>query len=137
MLTFVESRWPFLSILLLLILLAMLSFMPSIAGAFSIIMLVLSIGMATVFIVRRQLQAYRAGKIDHISMIRNIVVEVIGLLLTIVLAALIVRSAAERMNLSSGWTGIAIAIALSILIGLVIGWLVKVTWGRLAIAKGE
>ncbi len=124
-------------ILLLFILLAVIFFMPSVAAALSIAALILSFVMAILFIVRRQLQAYRAKNVSRAGMFRNIVVEIIGLLLTIMLAALIVRSVAETMNLSSGWTAIAIAIALSILIGMVIGWLVKVTWGRLAAVKGE
>ncbi len=132
MIQILEKSWRFISILLVLVLVSALSFMPSNAGAFSIIMLVLSIGMATVFIVRRQLQAYHAGEINRAGLIRNIVVEIIGLLLTIMLAALIVRSVAETMNPSSDWMGTIIAVALSILIGMVIGWLVKVTWGRLA-----
>jgi hypothetical protein len=58
-------------------------------------------------------------------------------LLTITLAFLIVASLIETMNLSSGLWEMGIAIALSLLIGLVIGWLVKVTWGRLTISKSD
>ena len=65
-------------------------------------------------------------------MLRNIAVEIFGLLFTISLAFLIVVRLIEMMNPSSGLWEVGIAIALSLLIGLVIGWLVKVTWGRLA-----
>ncbi len=65
-------------------------------------------------------------------MVRNIFVEVVGLLLTIVLAFFIVGRLIEMLNPSSGLWEMGIAIILSVLIGLVIGWLVKVAWGRLA-----
>ena len=65
-------------------------------------------------------------------MLRNIAVEIFGLLFTIALAFFIVRRVIEVMNPSSGLWEMGIAIALSLLIGLVIGWLIRVTWGRLA-----
>jgi len=127
-----ESHWLFISISLLLILLAVLFFMPSISGTISVATLLVSLGMAIVFIVRRQLKSYRSGKTNRAGMLRNITVEIFGLLLTIALAFLIVVHVIGIMNLSSGLWEMGIAIALSLLIGLVIGWLVKVTWGRLA-----
>jgi hypothetical protein len=127
-----ESHWLFISLLLLLILLAVLIFMPSMSGAFSIAALLVSLSMAIAFIIRRQMKSYRSGKTDRAGMLRNIFVEIFGLLFTIALAFLIVASLIETMNLSSGLWETGIAIALSLLIGLVIGWLIKVTWGRLA-----
>jgi len=115
-----------------LILLAVLIFMPRISGAFSIAVLLISLGLAIVFIVRRQLKSYRSGKTNRAGMLRNITVEIFGLLLTIALAFLIVVRVIRMMNLSSGLWEMGIAIFLSLLIGLVIGWLVKVTWGRFA-----
>jgi hypothetical protein len=127
-----EKHWLFISIPLLLILLAILIFVPSMSGAFSVAALLVSLGMAIVFIVRRQLKSYRSGKINRAGMLRNIIVEIFGLLLTIALAFFVVRRLIELVNPSSGLWEMGIAIALSLLIGLVIGWLVKVTWGRLA-----
>ena len=102
------------------------------SGAFSVAALLVSLGMAIVFIVRRLLKSYRSGKINRAGMLRNIIVEIFGLLLTIALAFFVVRRLIELVNPSSGLWEMGIAIALSLLIGLVIGWLVKVTWGRLA-----
>ena len=132
MIAFFESRWIIISISLLLILLAVPFFMPSMLGTISVATLLVSLGMAIVFIVRRQLKSYRSGKINRAGMLRNIIVEIFGLLLTITLAFLIVGRLIETMNLSSGLWEMGIAIALSLLIGLIIGWLVKVTWGKLA-----
>ena len=127
-----EKYWLFITIPLLLILLAVLIFIPSMSGTISVAVLLISLGTAIVFIVRRQLKSYRSGKINRAGVLRNIFIEVVGLLLTIALAFLIVGRLIETMNLSSGLWEIGIAIFLSLLIGLVIGWLVKVTWGKLA-----
>jgi hypothetical protein len=137
MFTFLESRWTLISILLLLALLVALLAAPSMAGTLTITALLVSLGMAIVVIVRRQLKSYRSGKINLAEMLRNIFVEIFGLLFTIALAFSIVRRLIEIMNLSSGLWEMGIAIALSLLIGLVIGWLVKVTWGRLTISKSD
>ena len=132
MIAFFESRWIIISISLLLILLAVPFFMPSMLGTISVATLLVSLGMAIVFIVRRQLKSYRSGKTNRAGMLRNITVEIFGLLLTIALAFLIVVHVIGIMNLSSGLWEMGIAIALSLLIGLIVGWLVRVTWGRLA-----
>jgi len=78
-----EKYWPFISILLLLILLAILIFMPSMSGTISVAALLVSLGMAIVFIVRRQLNNYRSGKTNRAGMLREIAVEIFGLLITI------------------------------------------------------
>ena len=91
MLKILESRWRIISILLLLILLAVVFFIPSMSGAFSIAMLLVSLGTVIVFIVRRQVKSYRSGKINRAGIFRNIAVEIFGLLLTIALAFFIVR----------------------------------------------
>jgi TRAP-type uncharacterized transport system fused permease subunit len=127
-----EKHWLFISIPLLLILLAVLIFMPSMSDAFSIAALLVSLGTAIVFIVHRQMKSHRSGKINRAGALRNIFVKVVGVLLTITLAFLIVGRVIEMMSPSSGLWEMGIAIALSLLIGLVIGWLVKVAWGRLA-----
>jgi hypothetical protein len=132
MIAFFESRWIIISISLLLILLAVPFFMPSMLGTISVATLLVSLGMAIVFIVRRQLNNYRSGRINRTGMLRSSCVEIAGLLLTIALAFLIVGRVIEMMNPSSDLWEMGIAIALSLLIGLIVGWLVRVTWGRLA-----
>ncbi len=56
MFTFLESRWTVISILSLLALLVALLVAPSMAGALTITVLLISLGMAIVFIIRRQLK---------------------------------------------------------------------------------
>ncbi len=133
MLTFLESHWPYISILLLLVLLTALLFVPFIAGAFSIAMLVLSTGMATVFTMNKQIQAYHKEPVDRAAMFRNIFFEVLGLLITVALAIFLVQVIVGIATplIGGGWLGIGITIALSLLVGLGAAWLVKVTWRRL------
>lgn len=55
MISFLESRWPIISIVLLLTLLVALIFFSSSAGTLAIAMLILSLGMAIFFVVCRQM----------------------------------------------------------------------------------
>ena len=133
MFTILEKRWPIISILLLFVLLFALIFSPSSVGTLAIAMLILSLGMAIFFIVRRQVQTYRENKIDRATLARNIYFEVLGLSLTIALSILLAQVIAGTINplMGSGWLSIGVTIGLSMLGGLGAAWLVKVTWGRL------
>ena len=88
MLTRLEKHWPMISLVLLIILIVALVFSPASAKTFSSLVLLLGIGMAILFIIRRQVEAYRAGKIDRAAMLRSIFFEVLGLLLAMALAIL-------------------------------------------------
>ncbi|MCL4530431.1 MAG: hypothetical protein M1282_13590 [Chloroflexi bacterium] len=133
MLNNLESRWPFLSILLLLILLAGSIFSPALTGILARLVLMLGPGMAIAFIICRQAQAYRAGKIDTAAMVRHIFFEVLGLLLAMALAILLSQVAAGLAVplLGSGLVSTVILMIAVVLLGLGAAWLVKVTWGRL------
>ena len=137
MISFLESRWPIISILLLFVLLFALIFSPSSAGTLAIAMLILSLGMAVFFIVRRQIQSFRENKIGRATLARNIYFEILGLLITIALSILLAQLIAGSINplMGSGWLSVGITIGFSMLGGLGAAWLVKVTWGRLLKSK--
>jgi TRAP-type uncharacterized transport system fused permease subunit len=137
MFTTLEKRWPFISILLLLVLLTALIFSPSSAGTFAIVILFLSLGTAIFFIVRRQIQAYRKNQIDRPTLVRNIYFEVLGLLITVALAVLLAQVIIGVINplMGNNWLSIGIIIGLSMLGGLGAAWLVKLTWDRLIRSK--
>ncbi|MCL4527872.1 MAG: hypothetical protein M1282_00470 [Chloroflexi bacterium] len=132
MLTVLEKRWPLISILLLIVLLASLLIWHSIARTASIAMLVLGPGMAIVIIIRRQSQFHRASNIDRTAMLHHIFFEVLGLLLAIALAILLSQVAAGVAVplLGSGLVSTVILMIAVVLLGLGAAWLVKVTWGR-------
>ncbi len=89
--------------------------------------------MAILFIVHKQMHAYRENKIDRAEMFRNIYFEVLGQLLAIALAVVLVQIMVGVIPLlvGEGFLGMGIAIASSLLIGLDAMWIVKATWGRL------
>ena len=128
-----EKCWPIISTLILLALLIALIFCPSSAGTFAIAMLILGLGMALLFIVRRQTRAYKENKIDRSALTRNIFFEALGLLLTVALSILLAQIVVGTISplMENGWLSIGITIGLSMLGGLGAAWLVKVTWGRL------
>ena len=75
MLTVLEKYRPFISASFLATLLIALLFWPTDSAALAAPLLVLSLGMATLFIIRRQVQAYRAKQIDRAALARNILVK--------------------------------------------------------------
>ncbi len=137
MLTFLESRWPLISIFLLLVLLAALVFFPPAAGTLAIVILLLSVGMSIFLVVNRQIRAYCENKIDRAVLARNIFVEIVGILLAIVLALFFAQLAIRMIAslVGGGWLSIVIALLTAILVGMGVNWLIKVTWGRLAKLK--
>ena len=133
-----EKCWPIISTLILLALLIALIFCPSSAGTFAIAMLILGLGMALLFIVRRQTRAYQENKIDRATLARNIFFEVLGLSLTIALSILLAQIVAGTISPLVGisWWSIGLTISLSILGGLGAAWLVNVTWSKLIRTRG-
>jgi drug/metabolite transporter (DMT)-like permease len=90
--------------------------------------------MAIAFIIRRQAQAYRAGKIDTAAMLHHIFFEVLGLLLAMALAILLSQVAVGVAVplLGSGLVStVILMIAVVPVVGLGAAWLVKATRGRL------
>lgn len=127
-----QNSWPLISILLLVALAAAIILVPSSAGIFIGLMLLLGPGMAIFFIVAREIWAYRAYQIDQAAMIRNIFFEVLGLLLAIALAILLVQVVIGLItSFVGGSSGLVIVMVTAMLVGLGASWLIKVTWGEL------
>jgi O-antigen ligase len=63
MLTTLEKRWPLISLVLLLALLASLFLWLGVRSPLTTALLIIALGAAVFFVVRRQVQAYRDGKI--------------------------------------------------------------------------
>ena len=128
-----ERYWPVVSILSVLALLASLFFWPSASATLAVLILILSLGMAILFIVRRQMQVYGAGQIDRADLFRNIFFEVLGFLLAMALAIVLVQVVTATMThfMGRSLVGFVIVMVAAVLTGLGASWLVQVTWGRL------
>jgi hypothetical protein len=141
MLKTLEKNWPYLSILLLLILLAVPFMWPQATATLGVIAVVLGVGAVIVFRVAGHVRAHREGKLDRAGLTRNILVDVPGLLLTMAAAALAGRAAGQFAGEAAGKAGwgqlgeILAALLAGLVVGVVVGLLVKALWGRLARAQ--
>jgi hypothetical protein len=138
-----EKYWPLISILLLLALLACLLFWPGIARPLGLTVLLVSLTVGMLLVSQKHLRAYRQGQLDRPALVRNLAVEISGVLLTFAAvlflagrvaqtAGLAAGSAAEVRWLGSGTVaGLLAGVLVGLVLGLAVGWLVQVTWGRL------
>ncbi|MCL4527877.1 MAG: hypothetical protein M1282_00495 [Chloroflexi bacterium] len=100
----VQKYQSFISVLLLLVLLAGLVFFPASASALASFMFVLGPGTAIAFIVNRQVKAHHTEHIDCAYMLRNIFFETLGLLITIALSVVLVQIVVAMTSpLVNGW----------------------------------
>jgi uncharacterized membrane-anchored protein len=132
MLTTLEKRWPLISLVLLLALLASLFLWPAARSPLTTTLLIIALGMALFFVVHRQVQAYREGKASRGRLVRNLAVEVGGILLSMALAMFLSRLVVTYVGAYlSGLWGLVLGLLAALVIGALAGMLVQRTWGRL------
>ncbi len=121
-----QKSWPFISIALLIVLVVSLFFYPSASSWLSVILLISSLGMAIFFITQKHLPSYKQGQITRIKFTRNILLDILGLLLTIGAASYLGGMAGVWASNYGLWTGFAV--------GMVIGFAgavgVRLLWGK-------
>ena len=143
MLTFLEKRWNLVFVLFIVIVLASFFYWPAIAQPLMIAMVLITIGLFMLFAVKNHLGKYRAGELDGRQATRNIILEILGILLAATLAVLAGRQASGGISLLIGrlaesfWPGSGAALAIlsavltALLVGLLVGFVVWKFWGRL------
>ena len=151
MFTSLEKHWPFISIALLIILLASLWLWPEMQGVISLTIIILSVGMLLAFTIHRRLEENRKGLINSSTMSRLIILDCVGILLVLI-SAMVVGGLVSRLvgaevfnalqESAPGWAeGMAILSSLlaALAAGVGIGWLVRSMWGRVetTLAKGQ
>ena len=107
MLSILQKSWPFISLALLLALVVSLLFYPGVSSWLSVTLLVSSLGMAIFFITQKHLPPYRQGQITRIKFTRNILLDILGLLLTIGAASYLGGMAGVWASNYGLWTGFA------------------------------
>ena len=130
MYTFLESRWLVVSLLILFVLITAVFFMQNITSELAIGILVLGFGMSLLFITRRNRAAYIRDKITREKMYRNIVFEILALVLILFLAGMASRYVASYAGayVESHWQGLGMiagfiaAIAVSFAVGFGVKW---------------
>jgi hypothetical protein len=143
MLKHIEKHWPTVSILLLFALLACLLFWPGISRPLGLTALLLSFVAGLTFATQKHVRAWRRGQLDRAGLLRNLAVELSGILLTFAVVWLIVGRVARSAGLLAGnaiesyWPGMGAGLGLlaglltGLLLGIGFGLLVQSTWGRL------
>lgn len=142
MLSSLEKRWPLISILLLISLLASLWLWPEAQGPLSVEIIVLSVGMLLSFTIHRRLEESRQGALDHSVLWRMIILDVVGVLLVLGLAMYVgslvsqaVGTAVYNALLEShlGWAEAAAIVSgllAALAVGVGVGWVVRSVWVR-------
>jgi uncharacterized membrane protein YuzA (DUF378 family) len=135
----IEKNWFIITVLFLLIIMAALLLRPSIAQTLSYVIIGLGTVMLSVFAVRKNHQYRQQGRISRMDFLRNVILEVLGIVGAVVAAAwlagqamsriiAVVYAAAESARPGSGSaagmiTGIIVALCAGMGVGLVIHWI--------------
>jgi uncharacterized protein YacL len=121
------------------ILLIALLFAPGWAGAITSIVLFISFAIAIFILVQKQTKLYREEPTSQVKLARNVLFEVMGVLLAMVLAGLLGRYIAQTgtAQISNDLTKLIAGIVIALLAGMGVGFLVKRTWGRLVKTSSE
>ena len=145
MINFLQKHWPYLSLILIIALLASLFFWPALSSPLGMAVLVLAVGIAIVFTVRRHWNAYKNGELTRTQLTRKIAVDVLGILITISLISFLGGLAGQYVGFLAGnaaevrWPGVGavVGIIAATLSAFVVGFGVRMlmgwTWGRLSI----
>ncbi len=136
MLKTLEKSWPILSVVFILFILASLFFWSSITRLVSLIVMAVGLAAIITFTIQRYVQVHKQGKITHQVLVRNILVDVTGILLTMAAIILLAGKASAYVGQAAAksW-GVTAGILLSLAAGLVVGFgvslLVRWGWGKL------
>lgn len=136
MLVKLERVWPFISMGLLLALLAVSIFRPAVVGIASWTMIGLSLAAVLAFTIRKPVEAHRQGRIDGGLMRRLLLVDLSGLLISMLAvsltAGIVTRMVASAAGEAWGVTaGLLAALAAGLVVGVVIGLQMRRLWQKL------
>jgi hypothetical protein len=118
--------------LLLLVLLLSMWLFPSATFALGIALIVTSLSIAIFAIFRKHGTTYRQGKLTRSEFLRNILLDISGILLAVTLAGLLGRTIAEIVTqpISNDLGRLIAGIFIGLLVGIGVGVFVNRAWGR-------
>jgi len=130
MLKTILTNWLIPAMVITFVLLAASLFVPGWAGVIAGVILFLILTVAILSVVQNQMKMYREKRISRSQMARNVLYDVVGILLAMLFASMIGRFATEIATQQIGQTlpGFAAGIVVSLLAGMSVGFLVKRTW---------
>jgi hypothetical protein len=105
---------------------------PSAAPGIGIAFLCFSLGMAISSSVAKHRATYREGKLTRLAFSRNVSLDALGILLTVILAALLAQyvSGLVARQIAGELLRITAAILVGLLVGIGVGLLVNRIWAR-------
>jgi hypothetical protein len=132
MLKHLEKYRILISIIITAVTLSFLIFWPMYSRTVSQVVFLTSISMAIAFLARKHWQAYVQAECTREKMIRNMSLDLIGLLLTMAAAIYAGGQAGGWAGLRLGlWAGLAVGFAT----GFLAAWVVRSLWGKVAVIK--
>lgn len=123
----------FIPFLLLLVLILSIWLLPSATPMLGIALIVISLSIAFFSVFKKHRTAYLQGKLTYVMFLRNIFLDVFGVLLSVILAVLLGRYLATLITrpISNDPARLITGIIVGLLVGLGVGLFVNWTWGRL------
>lgn len=139
MATSLTKHAHFVLISLLVVLLLLAWFFPSAGLVLGIAFLLLSFLIVSFVVIRKQREAYRSGRTTRGAFVWNTVLEIAGAGLAMVAAGLLGRSFAgiATAQIDNDLLRFTAGIAIGLLTGLGVGFLLSQTWGRLVRASAK
>lgn len=137
MLTSLKKYSTIISLLLVLLLLVVAWFYPSLGLVLGTILLFLALAMACIAVIQKHHKSYRAGEITSYVFMRNVALEIAGILLATACAAFLGNYIALMATQSIGDVLIRFAagVFVGLLIGIAIGTVVRKFWGRFVLQQ--
>ena len=131
-LTFILTYRTILSIGLILMLFAVFFLVPGWAVVTAGIVFSLSVGMTIFSIVQKQRNLYREKPTNGIKLARNVLFEIMGILVAMILAGLLGRHMAQivTQQISNDLIKFTASIATGLLVGIGAGIVMQRIWGR-------
>ena len=119
--------------LLILVLILSIFLFPIATPALGMGLIVISLSIALFSIFRKHRTAYQQGRLTRAAFVRNMFLDVFGILLAMALAVLLGSYLAGLVTLpiSSDSTRLLAGIIVALPVGLGVGFFVNWTWGRL------
>ena len=132
MISSLTKSWPYIFMALLLALFLSFVYYPNTSIWLSSILLVFGLGAAVFFTVQKHIPPYKQGKVTRHKLARNILFDLLGLLLTIGAASYLGGMAGSLTSVYGLWIGLAV--------GMTVGFAgalgVRLLWERMMRAIG-
>lgn len=131
--TFLKKYFLLISILFLILLVLCAWKFPSAAPVVGVVFLCFSLGMAISSSVVKHRTAYQGGQLTRFTFLWNVLLDVFGILLAMIIAALLAQYVSDLFvkQFAGGLLRVAMAILVGLLAGISVGLLVNRVWARL------